>query len=131
MYLYAYIEITDRSGVRTMIEKVGVFNDVGAVLAKGLSGTFYVDRIYRGAGALRCQLWGVRTEQLAVMDSNDLRKRVALAQLLYGIPTTLVFGLGLFFIFQAIRVLVTAEDRQRFFYGNDGPPPLPVQAVRI
>jgi hypothetical protein len=43
--IYAYITITDASGQRTMIEKVAVCNDIGAVLAVGQSGRFYVEPI--------------------------------------------------------------------------------------
>ena len=76
-HLYAYIEITDASGVRTLIEKVRVFNDVGALLAQGLTGRFYVDRIFDGANNLRCQLFGVRSDRATVLDPKDLRKRIA------------------------------------------------------
>ncbi|MCK1284730.1 hypothetical protein IVB41_12470 [Bradyrhizobium sp. 44] len=133
MSIYAFIEVTDRNGLRTLIEKVGVFNDIGAVLAPGLSGHFYVDRIYRGSGALRCQLWGVRTDRLVVMDSKDLRNRIAMAKLLGGIPAIFVFGLGLIIIAEAIYLLATAGDRRQFFLSGDGPPtltPAP-EALRI
>lgn len=36
--IYAYITITDASGQRTMIEKVAVGNDIGAVLALDRAG---------------------------------------------------------------------------------------------
>lgn len=116
-----------------MIEKMGVFNDVGAVLAQGLTGRFYVDRILNGAGGLRCQLFGIRSDRAVVLDSKDLRKRIAALRLIDGIAMLPVLGLGLIFLVQGIILMVHCErhDRRRSFYGGSVPPPLPAQAVRI
>lgn len=131
--VYAYLEIIDPAGGRTMVEKVAVCNDVGAVLAVGLSGQFFVDRMFRSSGALRCQLWGVRTERVAVLDRRNLRTQIGLLNILRGIATIPVLGLGFILIASGIRLLILSEqhDRNRCFYRGAIPPALPVDAVRI
>lgn len=126
--IYAYIDVTGSAGGKTHIEKVAVFNDIGAALALGVSGTFYVDRIFRGASAIRCQLWGLRTEKTAVIDSFDLRTRLILYKLLVGIPTILFFGLGLLYVAEAIYLLATRGDRKRFFLGGFDQSPFHAQS---
>jgi hypothetical protein len=130
--VYAYLEISDAEGRRTLVERVGVCNDVGSRLALGLSGRFYVDRFFR-SGNLRCQLWGVKTERDMVIDATDLRVRIAVIKILQGIPGILVLGLGLFFIASGIGLLVQCarNDRKKFFFEDAAPPPLPVATMRI
>jgi hypothetical protein len=53
---FAYIEITEPSGRRVMIEKVVVSNHIGAIFAMGVTGEFFVDRVFQ-SGQVRCQLW--------------------------------------------------------------------------
>lgn len=131
--VYAYITITDDADRRTVIEKAAVCNDVGSVLALGQSGTFYVDRLFTGRGAVRCQLWGLRCEGHAVIDRQNLRSQAATFKILWGIAALPLLGLGLIFIASGIRLMMGDNDRLRFFRGsaNVFPPPLPVQAVRI
>ena len=134
--VYAFVEITDFEGGRTMIEKVAVCNDIGAVFAMGVSGSFYIDRLFRLSGPLRCQLFGVKTDRVAVFDRSDLRRKVGLIKILWGILTLPVIGLGLLMILPGIHLLVLSvrHDRSRFFQGvaGVGPPPLPVaQVARI
>lgn len=131
--IYAYITITDASGQRTMIEKVAVGNDIGAVLAIGQSGRFYVDRLFSGNNTYRCQLWGLKADGHAVIDRRDLRTTVAWWNIGYGILTVPVFGIGLLLIFSGIRLLAGDTDRQKLFRGGDNafPTPLPTQPVRI
>jgi hypothetical protein len=134
--VYAYVEITDFEGGRTMIEKVAVGNDIGAVFGMGVSGSFYVDRLFRAQGALRCQLFGVKTDRIAVFDRLDLRKKAGLIKILLGILTLPVVGIGLLLLLPGIHLLALSarHDRTRFFYGaaGVGPPPLPVaQVARI
>src|SRR3954452_17808079 len=128
--VYAYVEISDAEGRRTLVEKVGVCNDVGSRLALGLSGRFYVDRFFR-SGDLRCQLWGLKTEHDVVIDATDLRVQVAVIKILKGIPAILVLGLGLILIASGIGLLVQCSryDRRKFFFGAAVPPPLPVATV--
>ncbi|MET4195069.1 hypothetical protein ABIB89_007699 [Bradyrhizobium sp. JR3.12] len=70
--IYAYIAITDVSGRRTLIEKVAVCNDIGAVLELGQSRHFYLDRLFNSNNTLRCQLWGLRADGLAVVDRHNI-----------------------------------------------------------
>ena len=58
--LFAYIEITEPSGRRVMIEKVVISNDVGAAFAMGVAGEFFIDRMLK-SGPVRIQLWGIKT----------------------------------------------------------------------
>ena len=125
MSIYAFIEVTETTGDRTLIEKVAVFNDVGAVLALGVTGKFYVDRLYRANGRIRCQLWGVRSDRVAVLDRANLRHRAALVKFLMGIPAILVVGLGLILIADAIYLMCNDGDRSQFFGVGRFPPPLP------
>ncbi|WP_316186592.1 MULTISPECIES: hypothetical protein [unclassified Bradyrhizobium] len=131
--IYAYITITDASGQRTMIEKVAVCNDIGAVLAVGQSGRFYVDRLFSGNGAFRCQLWGLRADGHVVIDRQDLRTTIGWWKIGYGILTLPVFGIGLLLISSGISLLTGDTDRQKLFRGRDSafPPSLPTHAVRI
>ncbi|WP_298254962.1 hypothetical protein [Bradyrhizobium sp.] len=134
--VYAYLEITDTAGTRTMIEKVAVCNDVGAVLGMGLSGRYYVDQIFRRSNSFRCQLWGVKTDRVAVIDRRNLRAQIGFLKILYGIVTIPILGLGFFLIVSGIRLLILSAsyDRQRTFVGSRNgsvPPPLPARVVRI
>ncbi|MBR1225221.1 hypothetical protein JQ600_09855 [Bradyrhizobium sp. AUGA SZCCT0176] len=133
--IYAYVVVTDASGRRTMIEKVAVCNDVGAVLELGINGRFYVDRLFNGNNVFRCQLWGVRADGLAVIDRHNLRLKTGLFKIVYGILTIPIFGIGLMLLFGGIRLLALnfQNDRQQMFKEGEGrlPPPLPTQAVRI
>jgi hypothetical protein len=140
--VYAYVEITDREGGRTMIEKVAVCNDVAAAFGVGCSGSFYIDRLFTGASAIRCQLFGVRTDRVAVFDRVDLREKTGLIKVGLGILTLPIIGLGLLLLLPGIHLLwLSAQhDRRKFFYkavatheaNGATPPPLPVpEAVRI
>lgn len=140
--VYAWVEITDREGGRTMIEKVAVCNDVAAALSVGCSGSFYIDRLFSGASAIRCQLFGVRTDDVAVLDRVDLREKTGLIKVGLGILTLPIIGLGLLLLLPGIHLLWLSarHDRRQFFYKADAargangamPPPLPVvQVARI
>jgi hypothetical protein len=131
--VYAFVEITDFESGRTMIERVAVCNDIGAVFSMGVSGSFYIDRLFRASGPLRCQLFGVKTDRVAVFDRLDLRKKAGLIKVLLGILTLPVVGIGLLLLVPGIHLLVLSarHDRGRFFYGPNGvqPPPLAVAPV--
>lgn len=116
--VFGYVEITEPSGRRVMIEKVVVSNDIGAAFEMGATGEFFVDRVFR-SGELRCQLWGIKTPDREILDRKNLRLDVSLVQLLYGIVTIPVLGLGLLIAVPAlIRLLgCVGEPRQRMFYG--------------
>jgi hypothetical protein len=125
--LYAYLEITEDSGRLISIENVAVCSDVGARLRMGVSGEFFVDRISRHSG-IRCQLWGIKTDGVAVLDTRDLRKRIASLQLIWGLVLTPFAGIGLLLVVPALFRLAASgsEDRSRMFYGTD-----PAEARRL
>ncbi|GAA0005945.1 hypothetical protein [Bradyrhizobium diazoefficiens] len=137
--VYAYLEVTDRDGGRTMIEKVAVCNDVAAAFGLGCSGTFYIDRLFSGASAIRCQLFGLRNDRIAVLDRVDLREKTGLVKVGLGILTLPIIGLGLLLLLPGIHLLWLSarHDRRKFFYAASGvhgtsgamPPPLPVAEV--
>jgi hypothetical protein len=132
--VYAYIEITEPSGRRVMIEKVVVLNDVGAIFGLDLTGEFFVDRIFH-SGKVRCQLWGIKTHDREILDRRNARLQWASAQLFLGLITTPLFGFGLLFIIPALVRLFTCTPRQRqqMFYGSEVPRhhPLQEQVMRI
>jgi hypothetical protein len=118
--VYAYIEITETSGRRVVIEKVEVFSDVGVAFGMGLTGDFFVDRIF-GSGKVRCQLWGIKTSDRVIFDRKNSRLQWASAQLFLGLITIPFFGIGLLFLIPALFRLFTCTPRQRqqMFYGSD------------
>jgi hypothetical protein len=119
--IYAYVEITAVSGQRVMIEKVAVCNDISAALHMGLSGEFFVDRLFRLSQDLRCQLWGIKTDGTAVFDSRNLRVRIGVVKLMYGLLLTPIFGLGLLLIVPSLLLLLgcLSGNRRQMFYGSD------------
>ena len=126
--IFAYLEITDASGRRVSIEKVAVCNDVMARLELGTAGEFFVDRIFRFSQSFRCQLFGIKTGGVAVLDRRDLRKRTIVAQLILGLALTPVLGIGLVLVVPNLLKALTlfTLDRRAMFYGPD-----PVDAQRL
>lgn len=116
---FAYVEITEPSGRRVIIEKVVVANDVGAIFAMGVTGEFFVDRVFK-SGPMRCQLWGVKTQNREVFDRKNMRLQVSLVQLLHGLLTIPVLGLGLLIAVPALVRLsgCVGGPRQRMFNGS-------------
>jgi hypothetical protein len=134
--VFAYLEITEASGRRVSIEKVAVCSDVMARLELGVTGEFFVDRIFNFSQSFRCQLFGIKTEGVAVLDRRDLRKRTILVQLILGLALTPVFGIGLVLVVPNVVKALTlfTLDRHATFHGPDpaGPQRLDrPQAVRI
>jgi hypothetical protein len=131
---YAYIEITEPSGRRVMIEKVVVLNDIGVIFGLELTGEFFVDRIFH-SGKVRCQLWGIKTSDRAIFDRKNARLQWASAQLVFGLLAIPLFGYGLLFAIPALVRLFACTPRQRrqMFYGSEAPhdPPLQEQVMRI
>jgi hypothetical protein len=64
-------------------------------LELGATGEFFVDRIFRLSQGFRCQLFGIKTDGVGVLDCRDLRKRTIVAQLILGLALTPLFGIGL------------------------------------
>jgi hypothetical protein len=126
--IYAYLEITEASGRRVSIDKVAVCNDVSASLRLGQSGEIFIDRIFHYSKTYRCQLWGIKADGIATLDSIDIRKRVSSGQFLLGIMLISVFGLGLLIAAPAlIRILtLSSVDRRKMFHGSD-----PAEAQRL
>src|ERR1700694_1265804 len=116
--LFAYIEITEPSGQRVMIEKIAVCNDVRAIFRMGMSGQFFVDRIFR-SGDLRCQLWGIKSGEREIFDRKNLRMQIALLQFFNGLIRIPILGLGLFIALPALVSLsrCIGRPRSRMFYG--------------
>lgn len=116
---FAYVEITEPSGRRVMIEKVVVANDVGAIFAMGVTGEFFVDRVFK-SGPIRCQLWGLKTQNREIFDRKNMRLQVGLVQFLYGLVTIPVLGLGLLIAIPALVRLCGSigGPRRRMFYGS-------------
>jgi hypothetical protein len=126
--IFAYLEITEASGRRVSIEKVALCNDVMARLELGATGEFFVDRIFRFSQTFRCQLFGIKTDGVAVLDRRDLRKRTIVAQLILGLALTPLFGIGLVLVIPNLLKTLTlfTLDRRAMFYGPD-----PVDAQRL
>jgi hypothetical protein len=124
----AYLEITEASGRRVSMEKVAVCNDVMARLELGATGEFFVDRIFRFSQSFRCQMFGIKTDGVAVLDRRDLRKRTIMAQLVLGLALTPLFGIGLVLVVPNLLKALTlfTLDRRAMFYGPD-----PVDAQRL
>jgi hypothetical protein len=119
--IFAYLEITEASGRRVSVEKVAVCNDVVARLELGITGEFFVDRIFRFSQTFRCQLFGVKASGTTVLDRRDLRKRTIVAQLIFGLMLTPVFGIGLVLVVPNLLKALTlvTVDRHTMFYGPD------------
>lgn len=119
--VFAYLEITEASGRRVSIEKVAVCNDVMARLELGATGEFFLDRIFRFSQSFRCQLFGIKTGGVAVLDRRDLRKRTIVAQLILCLALTPLFGIGLVLVVPNLLKAVTlfTLDRRATFYGPD------------
>jgi hypothetical protein len=123
--VYAYIEITKATGERVLVEKVAVCSDVSARLRLGQEGEFFIDRIRQVAPAVRCQLWGLKSDGVTTLDSKDLRRRISAALLVQGILMLPLFGAGLLMIIPAlIRLMASGPaERRKLFYGAESPSP--------
>ncbi len=129
--IYAYIELTEVSGRRVSVEKVAVCNDAAAELHVGCVGEFFFDKWYVHDARFRCQLWGVKTEEVAVLDRRDLRKSFIGYQLFCGFVLLPAFGVGLLWLlpgFASLRAVLSGSvDRRKMFYGSN---PAEMQRLR-
>lgn len=118
--IYAYIEITEPSGRRIQIEKVAVANDTAAQLDMGSIGEFFFDRMFVYGRRYHYQLWGIKAENMAVMDRVDARKMVMIHHIVLG-TLLLPFVIGAFWLLPGLGHLVTilsgSVNRDRLFYG--------------
>lgn len=129
--IYAYIEITEVSGRRVNVEKVAVCNDAASQLQLGSAGEFFFDKMFVHGRRFRCQLWGIKSESMAVFDRHDARKLIIVHHILWGIVLLPIFGTGLFWLLPGLASLWTVlsgrADRKGLFYGSN---PAEVQRLR-
>ncbi len=128
--LYAYIQITESSGRRVSVEKVAVCTVADSELQLGVVGEFFFDKMTFFDTRFRCQLWGVKTDAVAVFDRRDLRKRLIGLSLVGGIVLLPVLGVGLLWLLpdfaNLFAVLSGDVDRKKLFYGLN-----PVEVQRL
>lgn len=119
LVVYAYIEIMDAAGVRTLVKKVAVAVDIQAVIEPGTHGTFFVDELFVPGRRILCQLWGLLTVDRRVIDRVNLRTILTFRNLLQGILFTPVLGAGLTLLVAGIGQLWShlngSANRNRFF----------------
>lgn len=130
MTIYAYIEITEPSGRRIQIDKVAVANDTAAVFALGGVGEFFLDKMFVYGRRYHYQLWGIKAENVAVIDRVDARRLVALHHIVLGTLLLPIGGIGAFWLFPGlahmVAILSGSVNRDRLFYGSN-----PVEARRL
>ncbi|MCG6205843.1 hypothetical protein LPW26_14420 [Rhodopseudomonas sp. HC1] len=132
--VYAFIEIIDPEGARTLVKKVAVGVDVQAVIQPGSQGTFFIDEVFVVGRRILSQLWGVSNGERDVIDSANLRTMLAASNMFRGIVFTPILGLGLPYLLAGIgqtwSLLDGSGNRRRFFHkalngdvdGRSGPP---------
>lgn len=129
--IYAYVEITEASGRRVNVEKVAVCNDAATQLQLGSTGEFFFDKMYVLGGRFRCQLWGIKSESMAVLDRHDVRKLFIGHHIVLGIVLLPFFCIGLFWLLPGLASLWTVlsggADRKGLFFGSN---PAEVQRLR-
>lgn len=128
--IYAYVEITEASSRRVNVEKVAVCNEAATQLQLGSTGEFFFDKMYVHGGRFRCQLWGIKSESMAVFDRHDLRKLFIGHHILLGIVLLPIF-IGLLWLLPGLVSLWTEvsgdADRKALFFGSN---PAEVQRLR-
>ena len=120
--IYAFIEIVDAAGARTLLKKVAVAVDVEAAIDQGVTGQFYFDEVFVFGRRYLSQFWGVRTATHSVIDGTNFRKMLAVANLFQGVLLTPLFGYGLPCLIagigQAWSLIDGSADRDGFFRGE-------------
>ena len=120
--IYAFIEITDTDGLRTLLKKIAVGVDVEAAIGQGVVGQFYFDEVFVFGRRYLSQFWGVKTATHNVVDGTHFRKILAIANLLQGVLLTPFFGYGLPCLIagigQAWSLIDGSADRDAFFRGD-------------
>lgn len=121
--IYAYLEITEPTGQRVMIDKVAVCNDTASLLQLGSAGDFFFDKMFVYGRQYHCQLWGIQSDTAAVIDRRNLRNIVATHHFLVGLFLLPFGGLGVFWLLPAIgsifMMLSGGANRIRLFYGTN------------
>jgi len=128
--IYAYIEITEASGRRILIDKAAVANDTAALLAMGSVGEFFFDQMFVYGRRYHYQLWGIKAENMAVIDRVDARKMVMIHHIIIGTLLLPIGGIGAFWLLPGLGHLVTIlsgrVNRDSLFYGSN-----PVEIRRL
>ncbi|PZA10770.1 hypothetical protein DNX69_15595 [Rhodopseudomonas palustris] len=136
LVVYAYIEVVDAAGLRTLIKKVAVGVDVQALIEPGMEGTFFIDEFFVVGRRILSQLWGVSTTERDVIDSANLRTMLAASNMFRGIVFTPLMGLGIPYLLAGIgqcwSLIDGSGNRRRYFdkaingdVGSRPGPPLP------
>ncbi len=132
--VYAFIEIIDPQGTRTLVKKVAVGVDVQAVIEPGSQGTFFIDEVFMVGRRILSQLWGVSTSDREVIDTANLRTMLAVTNMFRGIVFTPLMGLGIPYLLAGIgqcwSLIDGSANRMRYFRkvtsgeveGSSGPP---------
>jgi hypothetical protein len=119
--IYAFVEVTTSDGRRELIRKVAVFADIAAALLDGADAEFFFDDVFVPGGRVKCQLWGIRSADRAVIDNVNMRHSMMRYNLLCGVLFTPVFGAGALRlaagIGQLVSVLNGSTNRSRLFDG--------------
>lgn len=120
LIVYAYIEVVDAAGRRTLVKKVAVSVDVQAVIELGLEGTFFFDEVFVVGRRILSQLWGASTSDRDVIDTTNLRTILAVTNMLRGIVFTPVLGLGIPYLLAGIgqtwSLIDGSANRRRYFH---------------
>lgn len=121
--VYSFIELTEASGRRVRVERVGVSSQVDAHLEPGTPGTFYFDRLTGFLAPSVKHLWGVKSHGEACFDPTNVRFIAGIRHLFQGlILSVLVVGLPLlaFSIFEIFGSAGSRLAREQLFYGSTG-----------
>lgn len=128
--IYAYLEITEPSGRRIQIDKVAVCNDTAALLQMGIVGEFFFDKMFVYGRRYHCQLWGIKAENMAVFDRDNMRKMVMIHHIVVGTLLLPFGGLGAFWLLPGLASLMTllsgSANRSALFYGSN-----PAEVARL
>lgn len=120
--LYSFIELTEASGRRVRVEKVGVASQVDVHLEPGSAGVFYFDRLMGFLGPSVKHLWGVKSSNgKACFDPTNVRFAVGVQHMIQGLVLSfLIFGLPLlaFSIFEILGSAGSRSARKHLFYGS-------------
>lgn len=120
LVIYAFVEIVDAEGARTLVKKVAVCVDIQAAVGEGTTGEFFFDAVFVFGRRYLCQFWGIKTAERSVTDGANFRAILAPTNLILGIFLTPLFGYGLprliAGIGQSWSLLDGSGDRKSFFH---------------
>jgi len=119
--VYAYIEIMDAAGARTLVKKVAVAVDIQAVIEPGVEGTFFLDDLFvpgRHTGARLGELVGLQPHnirQREMVDIVDLTTQISDARGVRNRPIKTRDSLRIFALHHQLRKLgfIDWAERQR------------------